>query len=242
MIYSKPSVIINVFSKTNIPSEFEETVKNVLEKKYNYNVLDLTQTNDYGVELGKLEIDCKTKSCYLALKKKIKSSYLLNVNVIGVFSAYSKKYKFKIVLVNLKTGLEEGKKLFFYKERLSNISSLKSFSESSIESFFLAIDKDKAKKELEELKKIPKTLTRKDIVAMVKDVYPDVKNCGKKNNAKGIVKVYFKINRDGSVSNIKFLSKLGLDVKVCLENTLSKMKTQNFTGDPLDIKFPLKLD
>ena len=242
VILSKSSIILNIDSKSNVPAEFEESLRLILENNYNYDVINLIQKNDFGLDIEKTDVHCRRKSCYIKLGKKIKSNFLLNIEIKSVNSIYSKKYKFKLVLINLKSGSKEGGKLFFYKERLSNISVLTIFSKKILDSFFLAIDKDKARQELEEFNKLPKSPSKKDVISMVRDVYPQIKKCGKVNKFKGKVKTSFIINSDGSVSNIKFISNLDDNLLECILVNLMKMKTIKFKGDSITIKFPLKLD
>jgi len=244
ILFSKPknTILINIKSKSNLPAEFEESISVLLEKDYDYDVVEPHKTNSFGIDEEAMDLTCKTKACYKELFKKLKSSYMISFLVNSVPSIYSKKYRFRVVLVDLKTGNQEGEKSFFYKERLSNVSFLSRFSKKIIPEFFFAIDKDKAVAELKRMKKIPENLTKKDVVTMIKEVYPDIKSCGKDFNFKGVVKVRFKLNNNKTMSDIKFITSIKDDLLKCLVKVMNKVKVKEFTGESIFLTFPFKLD
>jgi len=240
---AKDTILINIKSKSILPPEFEETVSTILEDDFSYELVEPLQVNDFAIDAEEeYNFDCKTKDCYKVLYKKVKSKFMISFLVKSVPSIYSKKYRFRLVLMNLETAEKEGEKSFFLKARLSNVSSLVKFSKKIVPNFFLAIDKDKAVEELARLKKIPETLNKKDVLDMVREIYPDVKACGKKHNAKGIVKIHLILNNDKTISDIKFVTEVKSDLMKCLLVVVKQMRVKEFKGRALPLIFPFKLD
>lgn len=239
LLFSK-SIILNITSKFNIPSDFKGVIENNLED-YKYNLIDMVDSDSLDIEVKKSKINCKKDSCYIELGKKFKADYLLDIYIHRIIDHYSSKYKVKLIIVNLKS-LDKIKRLFSYKYRLSNIEKLRVFTESMMIKFFAEIDKIKEMKRIEKLNKIPKKLTKKNILNMIRKVYPRIKECGRDNDYSGIVKIKFKINNDGSVSNIKFITEVTDIIKECIYSSLIKMRSIKFRAKPITINFPLKLD
>jgi len=239
LLFSK-SIILNINSKFNIPSDFKEVIENNLED-YNYKLIDMVDLDSLNIEVKKSKINCKKDSCYMELGKKFKANYLLDIHIDRILDYYTSRYKVKLMIIDLKS-LDKIKKLFYYKYKLSNINKLRVFTENMMIKFFVAIDKIKKMKKTEKLNKIPKKLTKKNILTMIRKVYPSIKKCGKDNNYSGIINIKFKINNDGSVSDIKFITEITDIIKKCIYNSVIKMKTIKFRAKAITINFPLKLD
>ncbi len=234
------SIILNITSKFNVPSDFKGVIENNLED-YKYRLIDMVDSDSLDIEVKKSKVNCRKDSCYIELGKKFNADYLLDIYIDRILDHYTSKYKVKLIIIDLKS-LDKIKKLFYYKYRLSNIDKLRVFTESMMIKFFDAMDKIKKLKKIERLNKIPKKLTKKNILTMIREVYPSIKECGRNNDYSGIIKIKFKINNDGSVSNITFITEVTDIIKECIYNSAIKMRTIKFRAKPIIVNFPLKLD
>jgi len=238
-LFSK-SIILNVDSKFNVPSEFKEVIENTLEDD-KYTLIDPIETDVWEIETNRSEINCKKDSCYIELGEKFKADYLLDVHIERISEVYTSKYKIKLIIIDLKT-VSKIKKIFYYKYKLSDIHNLRIYAKKIIDKFLEEMEKVKEKKRIEELNKIPKKLTKKDIVSMIREVYPEIKKCGKEFKYSGIIKIRFKVNNDGSITDLTFITKNIDSVKDCVSAAVLKMKSIHFRSEPIIINFPLKLD
>jgi hypothetical protein len=234
------SVIINIDSKFNIPAEFRNIIERNLDD-YKYKLVEMVETDSLDVEIKKSEINCKKNDCYLSLGKKFKADYLLDIHINKIFDVYTSKYKVKISLIDLKT-IEKIKKIFYYRHKFSDVENLGFFAEKIMVKFFEEVNKSRIKKKEEIINKVPKQLTKKDILSMIREIYPEVKKCGVDKKYSGTVNVRFKINNNGTISDIDFISKNVDIVKNCIYESIKKMKSKEFRGKPMIINFPLKLD
>ena len=240
LMYSK-SIILNIDSKFNIPSDFREVIESNLEDDYKYNLKEMIESDSLDIETKNSGVKCHKDKCYQELGKKFKADYLLNIQIYKITRLYSSKYKVKVVLINLKS-VNKIKKLFYYRNKLSDIDNLRVFAENLMIKFFDEVDKERERRKTEELNKIPKTLTKKNILTMIREVYPEIKKCGRDNDYSGIVKVKFKIKNDGSITDVKFITDVTDIIKDCIYNSVIKMKTIKFRSKAITINFPLKLD
>ncbi len=87
---------------------------------------------------------------------------------------------------------------------------------------------------------LPKTLKPKQVLSVIKRIYPKVKKCGKNAGITGKVKVKFRINGSGSVSNIK-VAPNGGKAKNCIHSKVRSMRFPKFSGSPIPVTFPFKM-
>ena len=102
----------------------------------------------------------------------------------------------------------------------------------------LGDDTPKHKKKV--VSNLPKTLKPKQVLSVIKRIYPKVKKCGKNASISGKVMVKFRINGSGSVSNIKVGSSGGA-AKNCIHSKVRSMRFPKFSGAPIPVTFPFKM-
>lgn len=87
---------------------------------------------------------------------------------------------------------------------------------------------------------LPDTLTKDQVLGVMKGVAPKVKDCGAAAGVTGTIKVKFQINGSGAVSNIEILDDAG-DAANCITSKIRGLKFDKFGGKAIPVTFPFKM-
>ncbi len=90
----------------------------------------------------------------------------------------------------------------------------------------------------EKTENLPQTLTKEEIFKSIKSIQVNFKNCGLKYKTNEKIIADFKINKDGSVSDIVIKAN-SKDISNCVEKEIKGLVFGKFNGDSISIKIPI---